>query len=60
MSAQVYRCLVRTATGQTVPVDVKAETGDEAAAGALKDFIGGFVTNVTPAPQEAQERKKAA
>ena len=54
MSSQTYRAMVRTATGQFIPVDVEAATGDEAAEAALRQQPGGFVTNITPAPQRAQ------
>jgi hypothetical protein len=54
---QLYRCQVKTSIGAVTVVDVEADTGDAAALAALQQFPGGFVANVTPAPQQA---KKAA
>lgn len=51
---QVYRCQVKTSVGSVQLIDVIADTGDNAALEALKTFPGGFVANVTPAPQSAQ------
>lgn len=51
---QVYRCTVKTSVGAMAYEDVTASTGDEAATLALQKFPGGYVANVTPAPQKAK------
>jgi hypothetical protein len=51
---QIYRCQVKTSVGAFQVFDVEAATGDEAAIKALAKFPGGFVSNVTPAPQKAK------
>lgn len=56
----VYRCHVKTAGGRVTFVDVIAATGDEAGLEALKEYPDAFVTNITPAPQSAQEAPKKA
>jgi hypothetical protein len=58
VTSQIYRVQVKTGAGGFTFTDVKAETGDEAAAKALTEFPGGFVSNVTPAPQKPAGRQK--
>lgn len=53
--SMTYRVLLQTAMGGLVPIDVDAETGDEAATKALAQMPGSKVTNVNPAPQKKAE-----
>lgn len=53
-----YRVTVTTAAG-LAQVDVEAESGDDAAEAAHRQFLGGKVTHIEPAPAKPREKLTA-
>ncbi len=58
MSAQLYRCGIKTPSGAAAFVDVLADSGDAASTAALAKYPGAFIATIEPAPALLQPHLK--